>query len=195
MKKKRNMILIFLIIVVSFIFIKIHNVQNNNFDNNRFTNEEVILMYEKAKEIYLWFAETVPYEKLDYKNSIEDGVYPIKDERFSTLKDLKDYLTEIFTVEIIEKIEKERFDTNLIFELDGKLYMSEYITPKDIHCGEEKIKDIRYGKDNTIIITVLAEILGADRITVEKEEEHNFILTYDNGKWKFSKFYCIGFSL
>jgi len=159
------------------------------------TEKEILSMYEKAQEIYLWFAETVPTEKIDYKNSIEDGVYLIKDERFSTLKELKEYMSEIFTTEIIEKIEEKRFDTNLIFEKNGKLYMREYMTSKDIYYGEEKIKDIEYKDKNTIVITVLAEVLGQDMVTIEKEEEHKFILIYDNGSWKFSEIYCIGFYL
>lgn len=159
------------------------------------TEEEILSMYEKAQKIYLWFAETVPTEKIDYKNSIEDGVYLIKDERFSTLKELKEYMSEIFTAEIIEKIEEERFDTNLIFEMDGKLYMSEYVTPKDIYCGEEKIKDIEYIDDDTISLTVSVEILDEELYTVKDKEEHTFILVYNNGEWKFSKFYCIGFQL
>lgn len=159
------------------------------------TDEEVIELYKKAQEIYLWFAETVPYEKIDYKNSIEDGVYLIKDERFSTLKELKEYMAEIFTVEIIGKIEEERFDTNLIFEMDGKLYMSEYVTPKNIYYGKEKIKDIKYIDDNTITLTISVEILNEKLYTVKGEEEHTFILIYSNGEWKFSKFYCIGFYL
>lgn len=195
MKKKSSIVLIFLIIIVSFIFVTIHKSQNNYFDNSTLTNEEIILMYEKAQEIYLWFAETVPNEKLDYKNSIEDGVYLIKDERFSTLKELKEYMSEIFAEEIIEKIEEKRFDTNLIFEMDGNLYMREYVTPKDMYCGKERIENIEYINGNTIVITVLAEVLNEDMGTIEKEEEHEFILNYDNGKWKFSKFYCIGFSL
>lgn len=159
------------------------------------TEKEILSMYEKAQEIYLWFAETVPTEKIDYKNSIEDGVYLIKDERFSTLKELKEYMSEIFTTEIIKKIEEKRFDTNLIFEKNGKLYMSEYVTPKDIYCGEEKIKDIEYIDDDTISLTVSVEILDEELYTVRDKEEHTFILVYINGEWKFSKFYCIGFQL
>lgn len=159
------------------------------------TEEEILSMYEKAQEIYLWFAETVPTEKIDYKNSKEDGVYLIKDERFSTLKELKEYMSGIFTTEIIEKIEEKIFDTNLIFEMNGKLYMSEYVTPKDIYCGEEKIKDIEYIDEDTISLTVSVEILDEELYTVKDKEEHTFILVYNNGEWKFSKFYCIGFQL
>lgn len=172
-------------------------VQENMNDNKiiKPTDEEILSMYEKAQEIYLWFAETVPTEKIDYKNSIEDDVYLIKDERFSTLKDLKEYMAEIFTTEIIEKIEEKIFDTNLIFEMNGKLYMNEYVTPKDIYCGEEKIKDIEYIDDDTISLTVSVEILDEELYTVKDKEEHRFILVYNNGEWKFSKFYCIGFQL
>lgn len=172
-------------------------VQENMNDNKiiKPTEEEILSMYEKAQEIYLWFAETVPTEKIDYKNSIEDDVYLIKDERFSTLKELKEYMSEIFTTEIIEKIEEKIFDTNLIFEMNGKLYMSEYVTPRDIYCGEEKIKDIEYIDDDTISLTVSVEILDEELYTVKNKEEHTFILVYINGEWKFSKFYCIGFQL
>lgn len=157
------------------------------------TEKEIIAMYEKAQEIYLWFIGNIPYEKFDYKNAIKDGIYPIKDERFSDIEELKEYLNHIFTKKSMEQLIEKIDKADLFFEINKKLYAKEYSLAKSIYSGEEVIKDIKYIDDNIIVITVLAEILDEDLINIKEQEEHNFKLIYDSGEWKFSEFYCIGF--
>ena len=50
------------------------------------------------------------------------------------------------------------------------------------------------GDTNNVELTTTGELnVLADSYTVKYEEDHTFILVYNNGEWKFSKFYCIGF--
>lgn len=193
MKKLVLIILLVFLIVIGILAISYYRKTNVSGKVNFPTNEEIIEKYENAKEIALWFVEAVPADHCEITYPTTDTVYPIKDERFSTIKELKEYLNHIFTEHIVNAIAEQRFNESAIFEKNGKLYVSEYITPQSIYSGEERIDNIKINDDNSITIVVAADVLDEDFTTVKRTEEHTFTMILDNNEWKFSKFYCIGF--
>lgn len=157
------------------------------------SNEEVIDLYEQAKEMYSWFAVEFPYESLDYEN--KKGYYiPVKDNRFSTLNELKKCLQRIFTDDIVEYLINKQVENKLFLEIEGKLYVSEYHGGGDITVGKQIISSIVHKDNNTIDVVVLVERLNLKNI-MEKigEEEYKFTLVYDDSKWKFSDFYLVSY--
>ncbi len=158
---------------------------------NFYTDEEVRRKFEDASEIYEWFANGVPKEKLDYNYLIisEDGYLPIVDDRFSNLKELRNYLKSLFVDEIANELLNGAIDENLIKEKEGKLYAKEHSSKSLEDYSYTSIDNI--WRENDKINIAVSVVLKNGKSGLQD----TFYMTFTDGDWKFSKFYLKNYSL
>lgn len=187
MKKKILLISVIVLLIVgtiTFIIIK----------RMPLSKEKVIEKYEEAVDIAFWFESLIPYgHYISNETRPENGrEFQIVDDRFSTIKGLKKYMSKLFSDEIIDELTSWVLEGELIIEDNGNLYFNEYACPKNIYAGEERITNIEYIDNKTIDITVSAEVFN-ERFEVDRVEEHHFKMEYVDFEWKFTEFHLIGF--
>lgn len=152
------------------------------------TDDEILAAYKQAAEAYGWFdlasmpcsGEPVTaggqlYQKVDYPG-------------ITSLEDLKTYLGELFSAELVTRLLPEDQTPPLYLDVDGALYVRPFARGADLTKGAataavEKVSDTYY------LVNVSVETLADDLQTVTGVECTSFpYQLLENGRWVFTDF-------
>jgi hypothetical protein len=165
------------------------SIQSSSLDSatSPLTEDEVIAAYERADEAYGWFKlNTLPcsssavtvdgtlYQRVDYSG-------------INTLEDLKTYLRDLFSEEIVQELLPSDAKTPQYRDIDGVLYEMPGSRGTDIYKGESTVAVSQTG-DDSYAVNVTVELLDQDLTTVTGMECFSFPYEKQNGRWVFTDF-------
>lgn len=154
------------------------------------SEQEVLYAYNRAEEAYGWFdLDTLPCT--DDTVSVDGYVYQLVDyDGICTMKDLRTYLADLFSQEIIDRLLPENIPGSQYREVDGKLYVRPSGRATDIHKGAVTVS-VRQESETSYSVNVTVEILADDLTTVTGMECDSFPYELVNGRWVFTNFYLV----
>lgn len=150
--------------------------------------------YRKAAEAFGWFYmdsgvllgganETKEVDGRTYSRVVHDG--------FKTLSDLRNYLKNLFSDGIVDRLLKDGGDAIPFRDIGGALYCIDAARGSDLFRGKE-IHDVIPQSGDQDIFRVTVEVLsepdeqGGQKVT--GYETHDFVYEKTEGKWVFSTF-------
>ncbi len=152
---------------------------------------EVKLAYQQAAEAYGWFdLTTMPIDDSDSKDYNDTTYYRVKHATIKTYADLKSYLQNLFTDDIVNRLLSQSNASMHYVDIDGALYAIQADRGTDIYKGDET-HQIIYENDKKIIYRVDVEVIDPETQNAVGKETHDFTYENLNGKWLFSKFYLV----
>ncbi|NLO90330.1 MAG: hypothetical protein GX088_08440 [Clostridia bacterium] len=154
------------------------------------TDEEIMDLYNKAKEAYGWFdLTTIPFDSEKYIEINGEKYYEVVQPGITSKKVLADYLNEFFTENITEGLMAA--SSNRYVERDGKLYVLPADRGTDIFKGEESYELSRVS-DNQIKLMVKVEIYDdPDKRNVIDYEQYDYLLELTDNGWRFKNFQLV----
>lgn len=151
------------------------------------TDDEVLELYNKAKEAYEWFdLTTIPYDSDKYIETDGGRYFEVVQPGINSKKALTDYFNKFFTDDITEGLMTA--SSIRYIESGGKLYVLPADRGTDIFKGAESYEVDRVS-DKQIKFTVTVEIYDdPDRKNVIKHEQYDFFLELLGNGWRFKNF-------
>ncbi len=146
---------------------------------------EFMEIYEEASEIVSWFEfGNFPY---DYDNmvTLEDGMVYVEIEGFSSIQQLRDYMSDYFSMQYINN---NLLSSGILKEYDGKLYGIPVGRGSDITKGEATYTMFSLGEQEYVLRAKVEILSDYDLMTVVDYEYHDFMYVYMDGKWVFYSF-------
>ena len=151
------------------------------------TDDEVVDLYNKAKEVYGWFdLTTIPFDTEKYIEADGERYFEVTEPGIASKKALADYLNEFFADDITEGLMAMSSDRYV--EHEGKLYVLPADRGTDIFKGAESYEVVRVS-EKQIKLAVTVEIYGdpAQR-NVIGYKQYDFFLEFSDGRWRFTNF-------
>jgi len=151
------------------------------------TDDEVVDLYNKAKEVYGWFdLTTIPYDAEKYIEADGERYFEVSQPGITSKKALADYLNEFFADDITEGLMAMSSDRYV--EHEGKLYVLPADRGADISKGEESY-EVERVSERQIKLAVAVEVYGDPmQRNVTGYERHDFFLEFSDGRWRFKNF-------
>ena len=151
------------------------------------TDDEVVELYNKAKEAYGWFdLTTIPYDAEKYIEIDGERYFEVSQPGIASKKALADYLDEFFADDITEGLMAMSSDRYV--EYEGKLYVLSADRGTDIFKGAESYEVIRVS-EKQIKLAVTVEIYEDPmQKNVTGYKQYDFFLEFSDGRWRFTNF-------
>ena len=173
--------------------------------NADISDEEVHLLYQRAVETLSWFdLTTMPGESLGWDGAIE--MYGIRydvrviHDRISNLAELREYLSEIFTEDLVDTLFANFVHEGSIrrfIDIDGVLHTFGADRVTNILAGEIRYDVIRQSPGE-IIFQVSVDIHDWDTPWYERNPDNavdteisDFVLVNVDGAWLFTDFWLV----
>ncbi|SHI46755.1 DL-endopeptidase inhibitor IseA family protein [Lutispora thermophila] len=118
--------------------------------------------------------------EMEYNGNI---YWKVAQDGFESLFDLKAYLKDFFSDEIIDSL----LETDRYIDIDGVLYTIDAARGTDIFAGEEYHRIIRES-DKKIIYEVTVDILDENFEKVVDKKIYSFPYELIEGRWVFTDF-------
>ena len=151
------------------------------------TDDEVVELYNKAREAYGWFdLTTIPFDTEKYIETDSERYFEVSEPGITSKKALVDYLNEFFADDITEGLMAMSSDRYV--EHEGKLYVLPMDRGTDIFKGAESYEVIRVS-EKQIKLAVTVEIYGDPVLrNVSGHKQYDFFLEFSDGRWRFTNF-------
>ena len=201
---KKLVVLIIPILIFTLSSCELFNNETNteNIIREITSEDQINQMYQKAKDAYLWFY----YEPLSYWSYVQvkskndtseelgpkliDGFnyYKSKHDTITNYKQLKNYLSTLFSEEIVNDLLNGENGKIKYVDVDKYLYGTIPETRPYSQIGNQsytiqKINDYRY------IYNLNVEILTNDLKNIDHSENYEYIYEFVNDRWVFTKFH------
>jgi hypothetical protein len=151
------------------------------------TDDEVVELYNKAKEAYGWFdLTTIPYDAEKYIEIDGERYFEVAQPGITSKRTLSDYLNEVFSDDITEGLMET--SSYRYVESKGKLYVLPMDRGTDIFKGAESYEVVRVS-EKQIKFTVTVEIYeDPTQKNVTEYKQYDFFLEFSDGRWRFKNF-------
>ena len=151
------------------------------------TDDEVVELYNKAKEAYGWFdLTTIPYDAEKYIEIDGERYFEVAQPGITSKRTLADYLNGFFSDDITQglmDISSDRYA-----EREGKLYVLPADRGTDISKGAESYEVVRVS-EKKIKLAVTVEIYEDPmQKNVTGYKQYDFFLEFSDGRWRFKNF-------
>lgn len=159
---------------------------------NILTDSEIHIIYQRAVEVFSWFALTTPHDWMDYIVDDETGFTFVRVdyESINTLADLQAYPYGIFTPEVVNQM-FSMHPPYVFREFDGVLYMLAGGRGGNMTRGHE-VREIIRESNERIIYRIIVEVMYWHEDISEWEvidyKVYDFVLVLIDGQWLFSNF-------
>jgi len=151
------------------------------------SDDDVIALYNRAKEAYGWFdLTTIPHDAGSYVKI--DGIvyFEVVQPGITSKRALADYLSEIFTGDVMESLMATSADR--FVERGGKLYVLPADRGVDLFKGAESYEVVKIS-DGEMKLTVTVEVYGdPEQKNVVGHERYDFFLEFSGNRWRFKNF-------
>ena len=166
-------------------------------DSMFLTNEQEISkfieLYEDALKVYRWFNYSTM--ELDYERPIQSNqaehqhLYEIKDNTFSTMNDLRNYVSNYFSKELVDELMENQ---QLYKEIDGKLYGTAADRGSDITKGDREVYKVIKLDEQKYMFRVEVDVVHPEnRLNVIEIEVVDFPMEKINDNYVFTEFKAI----
>lgn len=152
--------------------------------------EFFISLYQGALQSYEWF--TFSTMEVDMERPLvsslqeNQGFFAVKDKKFSTMQDLKDYLSKFFTSMMVEDLLNS---TDLYKEFEQQLYAVTADRGSNLSKGNREIIKLIKQDETNYILRLEQDIVDTEnRNNVIGIEIIDYPLTKMNDQWLFSGF-------
>ncbi len=153
----------------------------------RLTDDEVVELYNNAREAYGWFdLTTIPYDNEKYIEADGEKYFEVIQLGIASKRTLADYLNKIFADDITEELMET--SSYRYVECEGKLYVLPTDRGTDIFKGAESYEVVRIS-EKQIKFTVTVEIYEDPvQRNVTGYKQYDFFLEFSDGRWRFKNF-------
>ena len=175
------------IIAIVIAFLAVISASCTKTADTELTEDEVVELYNKAKEAYGWFdLTTIPYDKEKYIEADGEKYFEVVQPGITSKKALADYLNGFFADDITEGLMAMSSDRYV--EYEGKLYVLSADRGTDIFKGAESYEVIRVS-EKQIKLAVTVEIYEDPmQKNVTGYKQYDFFLEFSDGRWRFTNF-------
>lgn len=155
-------------------------------------DEEVLAAYHQAEEAFRWFdLTTLPLDFTQPKSVGEEVYYPVSDERFATMDDLRGYLKGLFSDEIVDALLP--LNGTHYADIDGALCAIQADRGANENTGPatETVDWPAEGGDALCTVRVSVELLWEDPAYPDGVRKYEFPYQKVGDKWVFTYFEAI----
>ena len=175
------------IIAIVIAFLAVISASCTKTADTELTEDEVVELYNKAKEAYGWFdLTTIPYDKEKYIEADGEKYFEVAQPGITSKKALADYLNGFFSDNITQGLMD--ISSYRYVESKGKLYVLPMDRGTDIFKGAESYEVVRVS-EKKIKLAVTVEIYEDPmQKNVTGYKQYDFFLEFSDGRWRFKNF-------